>query len=131
MLDARVPQGGWKEEELKRDADVEKRVKELVDETKLWRIANSAQWVSWGIIQAKIPGFQLSDSPEDGATGNVTAGEDGNVEEEETDADGDFDYLAYAQERALFFWGDCVSLGLISAEELPEVVRPKIKYVKY
>jgi choline kinase len=134
MLDARVPQGGWKEEELKRDAETEKRVKELLDETKLWRVANSAQWVAWGIIQAKIPGFQLSEFlKEDEGTTAAENGreENGNGEEEETDTEGDFDYLAYAQERAFFFWGDCVSMGLITVEELPEDVRPRIKYVKY
>jgi choline kinase len=131
MLDARTPQGGWKEEELKRNAEVEKRVQDLLDETKLWRVANSAQWVAWGIIQAKIPGFQLSDSPEEGVADATEGGQadNGNNSEDETDAEGDFDYLAYAQERAFFFWGDCVSMGFISLEELPEEMRSKIKYV--
>ncbi|KAK0633139.1 kinase-like domain-containing protein [Immersiella caudata] len=132
MLDARVPQGEWKEEELKKDAEVEKRVKELLDEAKLWRVANSAQWVAWGIIQAKIPGFQLSEplKENEGATAAENGQERNESNEEEAEA-GDFDYLAYAQERALFFWGDCVSMGLISVDELPEEVRPNIKYVKY
>lgn len=129
MLDARAPQGGWKEEELRLEAEVEQRVKELLDETNLWRIANSAQWVSWGIIQAKIPGFQLSDSPKQAAATEDGNDEKGNREEEAADAEVDFDYLAYAQERALFFWGDCISMGLITAEELPAEVRPRIKYV--
>ncbi|KAK5662915.1 hypothetical protein OQA88_6327 [Cercophora sp. LCS_1] len=124
MLDARAPLGGWKEEELKREAEVEKRVQELMEETKLWRIANSAQWVAWGIIQAKIPGFELSPKKEgDGVTEN---GSDAPTEEEEVDADA-FDYLGYAQERAMFFWGDCVTMGLIKAEELPEETRNKLK----
>lgn len=129
MLDARAPLGGWKEEELKREAETEKRVKELMEETRLWRIANSAQWVAWGIIQAKIPGFELSDTPTaDGDTEKVdiATAEDARAEEEDADA---FDYLGYAQERALFFWGDCVLMGLIKEEELPEEIRPKLKLV--
>lgn len=42
-----------------------------------------------------------------------------------------FDYLAYAQDRALFFWGDCLQLGLISADELPEELIRKVKKVAY
>lgn len=129
-LDARAPPGGWKEEEAKGEAEVEKRVNELMEETRMWRIANSAQWVSWGIIQAKIPGFHISDAPADGTTADVTGKEmeNGHVEEEEVDADA-FDYLGYAQERALFFWGDCISMGLIGVEELPEDVRSRLKTV--
>lgn len=52
----------------------------------------------------------------------------GGEEEEEAD---EFDYLAYARDRALFFWGDCVSLGLVEREELPEGVRREIKVVEY
>lgn len=128
MLDARAPPGGWKEEELKREAETEQRVNELLEETRLWRIANSAQWVAWGIVQAKIPGFHLdleSPSEEGGA-----AAEGGNAEDEENADDEDaFDYLGYAQERARWFWGDCVLMGLVKKEELPEELREKIKMV--
>lgn len=128
MLDARAPTGGWKEEELKRDAEAEGRIKELMEETRLWRIANSAQWVAWGIIQAKIPGFDLSETLEKNCeteSVDTATAEDGQAEE---DADV-FDYLGYAQERALFFWGDCVKMGLVKEEELPEAIRPKLKMV--
>ncbi|KAK1758630.1 kinase-like domain-containing protein [Echria macrotheca] len=131
MLDARAPPGGWKEEELKREEETEGRVKELMEETKLWRIANSAQWVSWGIIQAKIPGFELSEALDDKTeTGSVATAttSDSVVEEDQGDADA-FDYLGYAQDRALFFWGDCVQMGLVKEDELPEAIRSKIKYV--
>ncbi len=43
----------------------------------------------------------------------------------------DFDYLAYAQDRAMFFWGDCVQMGLVKMEELPEQMRNRIKIVPY
>lgn len=122
MLDVRAPPGGWKEEELKREAETEQRVNELLEETRLWRIANSAQWVAWGIVQAKIPGFHLDvESPSEGADG-------GNAEDEENADDEDaFDYLGYAQERARWFWGDCVLMGLVKMEELPEELREKVK----
>ncbi|KAK4682191.1 hypothetical protein QC764_112930 [Podospora pseudoanserina] len=122
MLDARVPAGGWKEEERKREAATEKRVKELMEETKLWRTANSAQWVAWGLVQAKIPGLKVSS---DGEAEDVTPTE----EETEEDADA-FDYLGYTQSRAYFFLGDCVQLGLIKLENLPEETRGRVKIVE-
>ena len=120
MLDARVPAGGWKEEEKKREEQTEARILELMEETRLWRAANSAQWVAWGIVQAKIAGLE-KELPEGGTT---------DFEEAEIDGD-EFDYLAYAQDRALFFWGDCVLLGLTTVEELPEGLRGRIKLVKH
>lgn len=54
---------------------------------------------------------------------------EGDVDEEgEND---EFDYLAYAQDRALFFWGDCLQLGLVTKEELPEELLRKIKSLTY
>lgn len=114
---------------MKREAEVEKRVKELMEETNLWRVANSAQWVAWGIIQAKIPGFDPSESAEKNGDGGAENGSDVQTEEEVLDADA-FDYLGYAQERAMFFCGDCVSMGLIKVEELPEETRSRLKMVR-
>lgn len=123
MLDARVPAGGWKEEEQKRDEASEKRISELLEETKLWRVANSAQWVAWGIHQAHIPGLKSDSSPEE---------EQGNGhDEEESSKDAEaFNYLGYTQDRAYFFLGDCVQLGLIKLKELPEGVRKLVKIVE-
>ncbi|KAK0749322.1 kinase-like domain-containing protein [Schizothecium vesticola] len=129
MLDARAPPGGWKEEELKREADTEQRVSELLEETRLWRIANSAQWIAWGIVQAKIPGFHLD--PESPSEEGGAAADGGNGEEEENVDEDAFDYLGYAQERARWFWGDCVLMGLVKKEELPEELREKVKLVEY
>ena len=42
-----------------------------------------------------------------------------------------FDYLGYAQERALFFWGDVLQLGLVQRAELPAEVLRKVKIVPY
>jgi choline kinase len=137
MLDARVPAGGWKEEEAKREEEVERKVKELMDETRVWRVANSAQWVVWGVVQANIPGLVFEGREERGpmkVEKTEDREEDGSrdekEEEKEAEADG-FDYLGYAQERALFFWGDCVLLGIVKMEELPEDVRGRLKFVKY
>ncbi|KAB5560091.1 kinase-like domain-containing protein [Coniochaeta sp. 2T2.1] len=142
MLDARVPAGGWKEEEAKREAEVECKIKELMYETRLWRVANSAHWVAWGIVQANIPGLVFERQDEKGdmkveKTEAREAGEDKDLDteeeeekEEEGEADG-FDYLGYAQERALFFWGDCVLLGIVKEEDLPEELRRRLKFVKY
>lgn len=34
---------------------MEKDIQDLLQETQLWRIANSAFWIAWGIVQAKVP----------------------------------------------------------------------------
>jgi len=138
MLDARVPAGGWKEEEKKLEAKTEQRIQELMEETRLWRIANSAQWVAWGIVQAKVPDLDVAATETPAAAAGEKAGEKTNdkagaegapeAEDEEADA---FDYLGYAQERALFFWGDCVLMGFVDKQELPEGIRDKIKLVDY
>ncbi|PSR94025.1 choline kinase [Coniella lustricola] len=141
MLDARVPPGGWKEEERRATEMLDTQIKELLGETRLWRAMNSAQWVAWGIVQAKIPGYtDLSENagengsapPSPVGSEATIVGESGNtaaaaaaVEEE------GFDYLAYAHDRALFFWGDCVQLGLIKLEELPESLRKRVKLLDY
>ena len=166
MLDARVPPGGWKEEERRGEQAVEGRVEALLEETRLWRTANSAQWVAWGIVQAKVEGLGGGEGVVEGgeggaggvggggesvngngtANGNSNGNSNGTVAvggggekaggvngetESEDDAEEEFDYLAYAQERALFFLGDCVLLGLVKAEELGEEVRSRIKLVEY
>jgi choline kinase len=133
MLDARVPAGGWKEEEVRREEEVEWRVKELMAETRLWRVANSAQWVVWGVVQANIPGLVFESESENEGPMKIektARGKEDKEEKAEAEADG-FDYLGYAQERALFFWGDCVLAGIVKMEELPESLRRRLKFVKY
>jgi choline kinase len=176
LLDSRTPGGSsldlgaaalydYKEEEAQREKATERRVEELLKETHMWRVANSAQWVAWGIVQAKVPeldesvtptlsGTELVEEPtqiEIGISGkengslekrpeglkaeallsgdNITERElevlDGEEEEEE------FDYLAYAQDRAMFFWGDMVNLGLVRKEQLPEELVRRLKVVEY
>lgn len=131
MLDARVPPGGWREDEKRREEKIEQQVKDLMEETRLWRVATSAMWVAWGIMQAKVPGLDKLETNGNGvANGNGTRSV-APEEEEANDADDEFDYLGYAHERALFFWGDCVLMGLVKLEELPEDLRGKIKLVEY
>ncbi|KAF2816460.1 kinase-like protein [Mytilinidion resinicola] len=151
MLDSRAPPTSYAESEEKSEKDTEAEIQRLMAETRLWRLANSAQWVAWGIVQAKVPG--LPDWDDEGkAKGGEEAdaspegkllesallevkeaakkeAEEGDKEEEEEE----FDYLAYAQDRAWFFWGDVVKLGLVRVEELPEGVREmaKEKMVEY
>jgi choline kinase len=176
LLDSRTPGGGgsYAEEEAQREKYTNQRVKELMKEARLWRVANSAQWVAWGIVQARVPELddpQMSVSPNElspalptptseaspsmsGLTSYEPSADvsstslphdhdkrpEGHIAEallsgqnvnEVTDEDDEFDYLGYAQERAMFFWGDVVALGLIKKEELPEGLRGRLKIVPY
>ncbi|KAI5367914.1 Putative choline kinase, protein kinase-like domain superfamily [Septoria linicola] len=147
MLDARTPSQSnlvAKEDDAQKKAE-DAEVKRLMDETRMWRLANTAQWVAWGIVQAKVPGMPLFDgsaqaSESEGETPENLLGEradqykelvreqqaDGPVEEDE-----EFDYLGYAQHRALFFWGDALQMGFIKPEDLSEETREKVKTVEY
>jgi choline kinase len=167
MLDARTPHGDnqidYFAEEKAREEAMEKQIQELLHEAKVWRIANSAQWVAWGIVQAKVP--ELDDMPKLSKTAAIldkikqrihpqsdpldpevkALQEDGKASrpegrlQEEAHQEGsededdheEFDYLTYAQDRAMFFWGDCLQFGLVQEEELPESLRSRLKIVKY
>lgn len=110
-------------------------------ETRLWRIANSAQWVAWGIVQARVPGLPyepheqiVRDSATDWAENVLENDSPPNPKKEivqQEEEDEQFDYLSYAQSRAMFFWGDCVQQGVVELEELPESVKNRIKFVEY
>lgn len=217
MLDARAPPsaaaGGsemdYDKEESEREKAQEEEIQRLLRETRVWRLANSAQWVAWGIVQAKIPeldalekeqrkksiaGAVVDKVKEMTGMGKSIKAKDhlhplsdpmseeekrlqeeshhdrpeGRFQEEahregdgdkvlvansrasshergdgSTEANGDkdsetleeepeeFDYLAYAQERAMFFWGDCLQMGLVKEEDLPEGMRARVKLVGY
>ncbi|EME47978.1 hypothetical protein DOTSEDRAFT_42271 [Dothistroma septosporum NZE10] len=147
MLDARQPPGhrhnAAKEEESTKAAE-DLEIARLADETRIWRLANTAQWVAWGIVQAKVPG--MPDFDPDSPTSELTDGTEpedllGERAEEyrqlaeeqagEEEEDEEFDYLGYAQHRALFFWGDAVQMGFVRSEDLPEETRSKLKTVPY
>lgn len=145
-LDSRAPP------EIIRDEAVEAEIQRLMHEARLWRVANSAQWVAWGIVQATVPGMDEAlkalkrpvshaagtlpngaverptlESPGGASQENEAEGdEEGEGEEEE-----EFDYLGYAQDRAMFFWGDVLQLGIVTREQLPATLLDKIKRVQY
>lgn len=185
LLDSRTPGGtggvggggveasGYAEDEARRERDTERRVDELLKEVRIWRVANSAQWVAWGIVQAKVPELDgpVDGAAEDGISSPLTTATDSSPaaaqgtqisttptqetpnplaplektqsqvipppeqadqqQQQDAEQEAEFDYLAYAQERALFFWGDVVSLGLVKREELPEGIRGRIKVVDF
>jgi choline kinase len=174
MLDSRAPPGEkYSEQEAQRERQTEEEARRLMAETKLWRLANSAMWVAWGIVQAHVPGLPDFDAEEkksnandsaaelESATTDIRAEAEAEAEEEmragsvskeeeeeeerqnpatkaEEDADiyksqdeEEFDYLAYAQDRAMFLWGDAIRMGIIKGEELPEDVRQRVKMVEY
>lgn len=150
MLDNRASPGVELQSSLPEPAEtaVNKKVDQLVEETRLWRIACSAHWVAWGVVQAHVPGLpsetsdidthlapkQASDPldaegmamVEDLAAKRPDAEEEGEAAEDEA-----FDYLSYAKDRAMLFWGDVIQLGLIKSNELPEEVRKAVKILHY
>jgi choline kinase len=122
MLDSRAPPGGWSAAEKAREDQTDMEVRQLMDEAMLWRPASSAFWITWGIMQAPIPGLEEGDGYEEA--------KDKAGDEAEADSD-EFDYLGYSQSRCYFFWGDMVQLGIVKAEELPESLRSKIRFVDH
>lgn len=111
----------------------EAEVQHLMRQTRLWRVANSAQWVAWGIVQAKVPEMEeqerqstlLNNNHDNNNTDNTN-----HKEPELEDPESEFDYLAYSQDRALFFWADVLAMGLVREDELPgellELIKSKI-----
>ena len=170
MLDSRAPMAQI-EAEKRQDETVDKEVEKLLMETRHWRTANSAQWVAWGIVQAKVPGMdealkaQKTSTPKSEGTitqapqahlgshplsletrkpcqndeekrpegskevPNEGLGKEEEAEDEEEEED--FDYLGYAQERAMLFWGDVLQLGIVKREDLPKELLEKVKVVEY
>lgn len=137
MLDARAPPGGWKEVERVNQEKLDKKIDNLLRETMAWRPACSIMWLAWGIVQAKIDGvpgeegkIPEKEESEDGEEAAEEAATTAGPAEEEEGGE-EFDYLAYSRERSMFFWGDCVLLGLVKEEELPEDVVRDLKKVEW
>lgn len=171
LLDSRTPGGlgganDYAEEERQRETDADRQVEELLKEVKIWRVANSAQWVAWGIVQAKVPeldkkktvvpGAEKTEEPaaiESQMNGTLTPPHHVDLKENKRpeglkveaflqgdlvkeaeqfdDEEDEFDYLRYAQDRAMFFWGDVVALGIVKKEELPASLVQRMKFVEY
>lgn len=116
--------------EFDQEALLETDVQYFMRQTRLWRVFNSAQWVAWGIVQAKVPGMEegiaAMEAAKEANAGETTAESPTpppSTSSPPPESDGgendEFDYLAYSQERAMFFWADMLSLGLTKKEELP------------
>ena len=119
-------------------------VARLLHETRIWRLANTAQWVAWGIVQAKVPGLPdfssstaQSEQMEDPAREELgeraeeyreIAKEQSSDQEEQEE---EFDYLGYAQHRAMMFWGDALQLGIVKEDELTNELKTKVKTIPY
>ncbi|KAI9675646.1 MAG: hypothetical protein M1817_001013 [Caeruleum heppii] len=142
MLDSRTSTKQLLEDEKQRDKASNAEVDALLEDTKSWRVANSAHWVAWGVVQAHIPGMEEetakegeeSEAKREPSSEDTSQGGAEDVASEQTSTEAndedEFDYLGYAQERALFFWGDMLSLGLIAKEDLPAELLPKLKIVR-
>lgn len=159
MLDSRGPPSQYDVEEKAREEAVSAEIDRLLKETRLWRVANSAHWVAWGIVQAKIPGMdealearrkksggQNADNAGEGhavpfkdtvtdatpsSSPSNSAVKTSSDDDAEVEIESEFDCLAYAQQRAFFFWGDLLELGLIKEEDLPENVLKEAKRISY
>ncbi|KAL2069054.1 hypothetical protein VTL71DRAFT_15392 [Oculimacula yallundae] len=145
-LDSRTPGGStidlsssnYNEEEARREQELESQVQALLQEVRIWRVANSAQWVAWGIVQAVVPGLEekteadapINDAADDKPADAPDAKENGDKAAEGEEEE-EFDYLRYAQDRAMFFWGDMITLGIVDKADLPEELLKKVKIVNH
>lgn len=143
-LDAEPGSNSLAQEAEKADEDsLEANVQYLMTQQRLWRVVNSAQWVAWGIVQAKIPGMEealAQSDPSNGSNGTTQASEveqEGSTAkspvEEAAEAEDEFDYLAYAQDRAMFLWADLLALKFIDEKDLPPelVEHVKTRIIEY
>ncbi|KAJ5523918.1 hypothetical protein N7494_010568 [Penicillium frequentans] len=123
-LDDGPDSSNWSQDQKSLEEDLEAEVRRLMQQTRLWRAMNSAQWVAWGIVQAKAPGMEEGIAEMLGTSNNGN-GHKAQAEAKPLPVDADideedgFDYLAYAQDRAMFFWSDLLTLGLINPDDLP------------
>ncbi|KAH9870179.1 hypothetical protein J1614_007102 [Plenodomus biglobosus] len=107
MLDSRAPPGEkFAEQEAIAERQTEEEVRRLLAETKLWRLANSAMWVAWGIVQAHIPGMPDFEAQKKEAAQNLDAMLDG----EPTDKGA----MTEAEEKD--------QNGIVSSEKMPKDV---------
>jgi choline kinase len=110
----------------------EAEIQHHIRQTRLWRVANSAQWVAWGIVQAKVAAMEeeeKNNAENDASTPVENKNKNNKLESvvEETDPESEFDYLAYAQDRAMFFWADVLAMGLVRESELPSELLKAVK----
>ena len=159
-LDARTPYTQFQEEDMKKNERDGMEIDRLLRDTRLWRVVCSAQWTAWAIVSAKVEGMnEISEEASTSSTATESFATDytnaemtdlaGEVERKNSedplqkasaerqdaspqdDEEGEFDYLGYAQERAMLFWGDVLQLGLVEKVELPQELLKKVKMVEY
>lgn len=118
------PEPSWQQSQAEKsnEEELDAEIKSLMHQTRLWRVINSAQWVAWGIVQAKTPGMEEALSEGGHGEGVKTPTVDADVEDDE-----EFDYLAYSQDRALFFWSDLLALNLVKPDDLPPAMVEHLK----
>ncbi|KAJ5901668.1 hypothetical protein N7495_002196 [Penicillium taxi] len=118
--------------ETTQEDEVELEMRHLLRQTRLWRVMCSAQWVAWGIVQAKASGMKEGIAKMSAAE-NGNGHHNGNGEEKRPPVDSDideeeeFDYLAYSQDRAMFFWADLLAMNLVNADDLPPLMLEHLK----
>ncbi|KAJ6160517.1 hypothetical protein N7470_003913 [Penicillium chermesinum] len=121
----------WQQAEKAAEEEVDAEVRNLLGQTRMWRAMNSALWIAWGIVQFKYPGMEEEIAAANGDSVQNQQNGDGGHKVPPVDVDVDeedgFDYLAYAQDRAMFFWSDILALGLIDPEELP---KPMVEHLR-
>ncbi|EPS41268.1 hypothetical protein H072_4834 [Dactylellina haptotyla CBS 200.50] len=109
---------------------MDKEVDRLVVECRDWRPAVNACWALWGIVQAVIPGLNLTaETTDEGIEGGDDMVSLKSEEDEEV-----FDYVKYAEQKAMVFWGDMIGLRVVSEEEVKawsgrEDVRSRLKWL--
>lgn len=128
-LDARKPALSYREEETDRQRVVEETVETLLEETRVWRAASHAVWCVWGIVQAKVSVNDVSKGKLFKKDLNDASAAAGDTKDKKEDED-EFDYLSYAQQRALLFWGDMLELGLVEHQAVDEFVLKNAKKVE-
>lgn len=127
MLDSPTPTGAgssalsYREEEAARQEALEREVECLRGEARVWRPASHATWAAWGLLQAKIPSAGRKEGEGKVDEGGANGAANGAVNSQDGNGVREFDYLGYAQERVLLFWGDMVALGIMSEEEVLDV----------
>lgn len=102
---------------------------ESKDEDNKPETSKEGQELESATAETRAVGESEKDKDQDAASAEK-ANENGENGSEEDDEE-EFDYLGYAQERAMFVWGDAVNLGIVKMEDLPEDLRKKVKIVQF
>ena len=95
----------------------EAEIRSLIKQARLWR------------VEEGIAAEAATNGHQNGANGTESEGTPSTTPPPDTDVEetDEFDYLAYAQDRAMFFWADLLSLNLVREEELPAALIQHIK----